>query len=196
MAHAARGGTRPSFYRASGRVSRAGRAPPCAALLPRGGNSNPALQSRRPRVCPEWHARFLRHGFMNAASPSPSSTTPAPGPELRFAMLGMIDGNGHPWSWSAIINGYDRAKIASCPYPVIPQYLNAQPPEKVRVPGARVTHLWTDRAAEASAVAAAALIPHVVREPRDVIGEVDAVFVATDDGFDHVERARPFVEAG
>jgi len=24
---------------------------------------------------------------------------------LRLAMLGMIPGNGHPWSWSAIIAG-------------------------------------------------------------------------------------------
>lgn len=133
---------------------------------------------------------------MNAATSSSTLPNSAAGPELRFAMLGMIDGNGHPWSWSAIINGYDRTKIATCPYPVIPQYLNAQPSENVRVAGARVTHLWTDRAVEAPAVAAAALIPHIVRDARDVIGEVDAVFVATDDGFDHVERARPFVEAG
>ena len=46
------------------------------------------------------------------------------------------------------------------------------------------------------AVAAAALIPNVVAQPEDVIGKVDAVLIATDDGFDHVRRARPFVEAG
>ena len=29
---------------------------------------------------------------------------------IRLAMLGMVDGNGHPYSWSAIINGrYDAA---------------------------------------------------------------------------------------
>ena len=29
---------------------------------------------------------------------------------IRLAMLGMVDGNGHPFSWSAIINGrYDPA---------------------------------------------------------------------------------------
>ncbi len=132
---------------------------------------------------------------MSAAAQS-SSPGPSPLRTLRFAMLGMIDGNGHPWSWSAIINGYDREKLAACPYPVIPQYLNARPTGTVQVPGASVTHLWTDRAAEAPAVAAAALIPHLVQRPEDVIGHVDAVFIATDDGFDHVGRARPFVEAG
>src|SRR5262249_47400749 len=33
-------------------------------------------------------------------------------------------------------------------------------------------------------------------KPEDVIGQVDAVLVSTDDGADHVRRARPFVEAG
>ncbi|MSU25288.1 MAG: oxidoreductase [Opitutus sp.] len=111
-------------------------------------------------------------------------------------MLGMIDGNGHPWSWSAIVNGYASEKLSACPYPVIPQYLNAQPAGSVRIPGALITHLWTDRAEEAPAVAAAALIPHIVKRPEDVLGQVDGVFIATDDGFDHVARARPFVEAG
>ncbi len=111
-------------------------------------------------------------------------------------MLGMIEGNGHPWSWSAIINGFDREKMAACPYPVIPVYMNAQPAGSVGIPGARVTHLWTDRAEEAPPIAAAVFIPNVVSNPRHVIGHVDAVFIATDDGFDHVERARPFVDAG
>jgi hypothetical protein len=128
-----------------------------------------------------------------STSAPPASRTE---PTLRFAMLGMIDGNGHPWSWSAIVNGYNREKLAACPYPVIPQYLNARPVGTVGIAGARVTHLWTDRPAEAPAVAAASLIAHVVERPQDVIGHVDGVFIATDDGYDHVERARPFVEAG
>lgn len=111
-------------------------------------------------------------------------------------MLGMIPGNGHPYSWSAIVNGFDPIAMSACPYPVIPKYLGAQPAGSVGLPGVRVTHLWTDDPAEAPAVAAAALIPQVVARPEDVIGAVDAVLIATDDGFDHVRRARPFVEAG
>ena len=111
-------------------------------------------------------------------------------------MLGMIPGNGHPYSWSAIVNGFDPVAMAACPYPVIPRYLGAQPVGTVRIPEAQVTHLWTDNPEEAAAVAAAALIPDVVAQPEDVIGKVDAVLIATDDGFDHVRRARPFVEAG
>ncbi|HRJ48838.1 MAG TPA: Gfo/Idh/MocA family oxidoreductase [Opitutaceae bacterium] len=115
---------------------------------------------------------------------------------LRLAMLGMIPGNGHPFSWSAIINGYDPAALAQCPYPGITKYMGAHAPETVGIPGARVTHVWTDNPTEAPLVAATAKIPHIVQKPEAVIGHVDAVFIATDDGFDHVRRARPFVEAG
>lgn len=115
---------------------------------------------------------------------------------LRLAMLGMIEGNGHPYSWSSIINGFDPAMIAKNPYPAIRGYLGPLDPATVHIKGAQVTHVWTDNPDEAPAVAATALIPNVVKRPEDVIGEVDAVVIATDDGLDHVCRARPFVEAG
>lgn len=119
-----------------------------------------------------------------------------PAPELRLAMLGMIEGNGHPYSWSAIINGYNPVEMAKCPYAAIPAYLGRQPLETMGIPGARVTHVWTDDPEDAPKVAAASLIENVVARPEDVIGQVDAVVIATDDGTDHVRRARPFVEAG
>jgi predicted dehydrogenase len=125
-----------------------------------------------------------------------SAATGASTAPLRLAMLGMIEGNGHPYSWSAIINGYNPAAMATCPYPVIPKYLGAEPAGSVRVPHAQVTHVWADNPADAAAVATASLIPHVVGRAEDVIGEVDAVIISTDDGFDHARRARPFIEAG
>jgi predicted dehydrogenase len=111
-------------------------------------------------------------------------------------MLGMIEGNGHPYSWSAIVNGYDPVEMAKCPYAGIPKYLGGQPLESVRIPGARVTHIWTDDPADATRVAKAALIEHVVAKAEEVIGQVDAAIISTDDGDDHVRRARPFIEAG
>jgi len=117
-------------------------------------------------------------------------------PELRLAMLGMIEGNGHPYSWSAIVNGYNPAAMAQCPFPVIPQYLGEVPLNTIGIPGARVTHIWTDHPADAPKVAAASKIDHVVSRPEEVIGQVDAVILGTDDGHEHVRRARPFIEAG
>jgi predicted dehydrogenase len=116
--------------------------------------------------------------------------------DIRLAMLGMIEGNGHPYSWSAIFNGYDPIAMARCPYAAIPAYLDKEPKATLRIPDAQVTHIWADNPAEARLVAQAALIPTVVERPEDVIGQVDAVLIATDNGSEHVALCRPFIEAG
>jgi predicted dehydrogenase len=127
---------------------------------------------------------------------SAMTTTPAESAsrKLRLAMIGMILGNGHPYSWSAIINGYNPSAMSNCPYPAIPRYLGAQPTENIGIDGARVTHLWTDAPGDGDLVAQACLIPNIVSDPQDVIGHVDAVLIATDDGTDHVRRVSPFIE--
>lgn len=116
---------------------------------------------------------------------------------IRLAMLGMTEGNGHPFSWSMIINGrYDPEALKSCPYPAIIDYIGKQPPQTLGIPGVEVTHVCCNTRADAEQVAAVAMIANVVDDPAEVIGKVDAVVIATDIGSEHVERARPFVEAG
>jgi len=118
---------------------------------------------------------------------------------IRLAMLGSTPGNGHPYSWSAMFNGYDRETMTKeCPFAGIPQYLNKQPTEGLTIAGAKVTHIHCigDGGFTAGHVAKCSLIPNVVEKPTDVIGHVDAVVIATDLGHEHVARARPFVEAG
>ena len=115
---------------------------------------------------------------------------------IRLAMVGMVDGNGHPYSWSAMFNGFDPDNMAKCPFPAIPAYLSLEPKETLRIPGTRVTHIWTDNPSDAPRVAEATYIPNVVSKPEDVIGQVDAVIVPTDKGHEHVARCRPFIEAG
>lgn len=116
--------------------------------------------------------------------------------EIKLGMIGMVEGNGHPYSWSAIFNGYDAPAIAACPYPVIPVYLGREPASSFGIPGARVTHIWTDRPDDAPRVAAASLVPNVLDRPEDAIGRVDAVLIATDIGAEHAARVRPFLDAG
>lgn len=112
-------------------------------------------------------------------------------------MLGMVEGNGHPYSWSIIINGrYDPEALAACPYSAIRDYIAKQPRDTLGIEGAMVTHVWTDDPEDAKLVAKVAGIPNVVQDAREVIGQVDAVLVATDKGEEHVARCRPFIEAG
>ena len=119
--------------------------------------------------------------------------------KIRLAVLGSSAGNGHPFSWSAILNGYDHELMTrECPFAGIPVYLKKEPADSLRLPGVDVTHICCtgDGEFEAEQVAACTGIQNVVQNPEDVIGEVDAVLVATDRGSEHVERCRPFVEAG
>ena len=116
--------------------------------------------------------------------------------QVRIAVLGYVRDDNHPYSWSAIINGFDPDAMARCPAAAIHRYLCDQPPGSVGIPFARVTHLWTDRPEDAANIAAASLIPNIVDRPENVLGEVDAVIIATDDGDDHVRRVAPFLDSG
>ena len=115
---------------------------------------------------------------------------------IKLAMLGMTEGNGHPYSWSIIINGkYNASALAKCPYAAIIDYISKEPSNNLGIKNAEVTHVWTDDPQDAKHVAEVAEINNVVSDPKDVIGKVDAVLVATDIGSEHVERCQPFIDA-
>ncbi|MBR7165257.1 MAG: Gfo/Idh/MocA family oxidoreductase, partial [Clostridia bacterium] len=116
-----------------------------------------------------------------------------------IGILGMTEGNGHPYSWSAMFNGYEREPMEDCGFPVIPRYLEKQPPETFGIEGAHITCICCtgyEGRERAEHIAKASRIPVVCDRPEEMIGMVDAVIVATDVGDEHVERCRPFVEAG
>lgn len=117
--------------------------------------------------------------------------------DIRLGIIGMTEGNGHPYSWSAIFNKYDReAMTKECPFPGIPAYLNKEDPQTMRITGANVTHVYCNRREDAELVRKCSLVEQVVDSSEAMIGQVDAVIIATDIGNEHVNRARPFVEAG
>jgi predicted dehydrogenase len=116
--------------------------------------------------------------------------------KLRFGIIGLSEGTGHPYSWSAIFNGYDPTVMAQCPFPAIPAYLARQRFPDDAIAHANVTHIWTQDAAMSAHVAAAALIPNVATHPEDMIGAVDAVLLARDDAENHERDAALFLRAG
>ena len=115
---------------------------------------------------------------------------------LRLGIIGMSPGNGHPYSWSAIFNGYDREAMESCGFPVIPRYLEQREFPGDQISEARVTHVWAQESDLAEHIARAARIESVANQYTDMIGQVDAVLLARDDAERHVEFALPFLEAG
>ncbi|HEY4348164.1 MAG TPA: Gfo/Idh/MocA family oxidoreductase [Gaiellaceae bacterium] len=108
----------------------------------------------------------------------------------------MSDGNGHPYSWSAILNGYDPEAMASCPFPAIPAYLAERQFPRDRLDGARVTHVWTQDRAVSAHIARASLIDQIVSDPVEMLGHVDGILLARDDAQSHRALAAPFLAAG
>ena len=125
-----------------------------------------------------------------------SSIWPLGDQELKIGILGMTEGNGHPYSWSAMYNGYDKDLMNKCPFAGIPAYLNKQPQKTIGIAGAHITHVFCNQRSDAEDVARCSLIPNVVDRPEDMIGQVDAVICATDIGSEHISRCEPFLQAG
>lgn len=113
----------------------------------------------------------------------------------RLGVIGSSPGNGHPFSYSAIINGYSDKGFAASGWPVIHAYLRRRRPEEFGLGDARVTHAWTQDPEITSRLCRAARIERTVDRPEAMIGEIDALLLARDDFERHLEMALPFLEA-
>lgn len=115
---------------------------------------------------------------------------------VKLGVIGLSAGNGHPYSWSAIINGYNPEVMKNCGFPVISEYLAKQTFPGDCIPNAEVTHVWTEDINLSKHIAKAANVLHVAEELTDMIGAVDAVLLARDDAENHATFALPFLNAG
>lgn len=115
---------------------------------------------------------------------------------LKIGILGMSEGNAHPYSWSAIINGrFNAAEINRVGYPGVSAYLTANA-DTLGLEDARVTHVWTQDLAISESISRTTGIAFIVDHAEDMIGKVDAVILSRDDPDQHVQMARPFIDAG
>ena len=115
---------------------------------------------------------------------------------LKLGVIGLSPGNGHPYSWSAIFNGYNPVYMEDCGFPAIPDYLNQQCFPDDTIAEAQVTHVWAQNNDIATHIAKATHISNVVEHYTDLVGEVDGILLARDDAETHLEFAAPFLEAG
>jgi Oxidoreductase family, NAD-binding Rossmann fold len=116
--------------------------------------------------------------------------------KLRLGLIGISEGNGHPYSWSAICNGYDRDLMEECGFPVIPRYLEKESFPAARIPGVEVTHVWTQDPERSQHIAGATRIGTVVTQPGAMLGNIDGLLLARDDAKNHRTFVEPFLRAG
>ncbi len=115
---------------------------------------------------------------------------------IRLGLIGISEGNGHPYSWAAIINGYDKKLMLDCGFPVIPQYLSKHKFPEESIKSLSVTHIWTQNIKTSQKISQTTFIPNVVNNYEDMIGNVDGILLARDDAENHLKISLPFLKAG
>lgn len=115
---------------------------------------------------------------------------------VKLGMVGYNEGNGHPYSFSAIINGYDSNEMAKSPYPVISNYLSERDKNEFGIGEYKVTHIWTPNISLSKNIANCTYIPNIVSNYEDLVGNVDAIIIARDDVESHYSLVKFFLEEG
>lgn len=115
---------------------------------------------------------------------------------MKIGMIGLSEGNGHPFSFSSIINGYSDSGMRRSGWAGIYAYLKKRKAAEFGFPGVSVTHAWTQDKAITRRLCEASRIPHAVNRATDMIKDVDAVILARDDYEKHWRMAEPFLKAG
>jgi hypothetical protein len=117
--------------------------------------------------------------------------------KLKLGIIGMSEGNGHPYSWAAIFNGYDKDEMERCPFRAIPEYLQKEIyPDNFLNNYAEVTHIWTQNLKTSKQIALASNISKICAHFEEMIGEIDGLLLARDDAENHYKFAHKFLSAG
>ena len=112
---------------------------------------------------------------------------------MKIGMIGLSEGNGHPYSFSAIFNGFNE-KLMKEAWPNIYKYLVKQDKKSFGIPNAKVTHIWTQDMSLSKKIAKASYIENIVLNFEDMLDSVDAVIIARDDYETHMKYSKIFLE--
>ncbi len=113
---------------------------------------------------------------------------------VRVGMIGMSEGNGHPFSFSIIINGYSDDGLAKSGWDGIYNYVKVRDRSEFGIQNLKVTHAWTQDDEQTKKLCDAAMIPCPVDNYKQMLSNIDALIIARDDHAVHHEIAGPFLE--
>jgi predicted dehydrogenase len=116
--------------------------------------------------------------------------------KIRLGIVGINEGNGHPFSFAAIINGFDREGMKNSGWDVIYNYLITRHPSEFGFHNVQVTHAWTQDPEQTEKLTRASRIPNAVADIEDMLDDVDGVIIARDDYETHYPLAKSFLEKG
>tara|TARA_B100000963_G_scaffold142633_1_gene124159 strand:- start:19020 stop:19970 length:951 start_codon:yes stop_codon:yes gene_type:complete len=108
---------------------------------------------------------------------------------IKIGVIGLSSGNGHPYSWAAIFNGYSPKEMGKCPFPVIPKYLSKEKWPESRISNAVVKGVWTQSIEISRSIAKSSLIENVYTTKEELVDNSDLILLARDDSENHYKNA-------
>ena len=101
---------------------------------------------------------------------------------IKLGIIGLKDfDNGHPYSFAAIINGYDKKYFKKSKFKVILNYLKLKKKKDFGFKNVKVTHAWTQNKKITKNLCKSCKIDNCLSHYQEMIGHVDAVIIARDD---------------
>ena len=99
---------------------------------------------------------------------------------VKIGIIGINKNNGHPYSYSSIINGFDPIFLKKyCPYISINKYLSKN--KNKPFGNAKVTHIYTQNINTSKKIAKISNIPIILNNYKQLSKNVDCVILAKDD---------------
>ncbi len=116
---------------------------------------------------------------------------------LKFGIVGMNAGNGHPYSFASVFNGFNNEALQKdCEFALIKEYLPNHHRNVEWISDARVTHVFTPEEGTAERIAAIAKIPNIANSLEEMANEVDAILFTRDDIDNHWKMAGELFKTG
>ena len=101
---------------------------------------------------------------------------------IKTGIIGLFDkGNGHPFSFSSIINGYSEKGYKKSKYLNILRYLKRKKSTDFKIKNVKITHAWTQNPKITQILCKASKIKYPVKNYIDMIDKIDALIIARDD---------------
>lgn len=107
---------------------------------------------------------------------------------INIGIIGVNQGNGHPYSYAAMFNGFDAEALEKhCEYPLIRSYLPINHCNATQIEAATVEYIWTQNRAQSQKIALVSRIPQVLNTLDELIEKSDAIILARDDPWNRTE---------
>lgn len=113
---------------------------------------------------------------------------------INIGIIGFSEGNGHPYSFSSIINGFDIEEYKKTEWSAISNYLQKKDITDFTIDGVKINAVWCPELSESKKIAKCSHIEHVCGDYHELESLCDAIIIARDDWESHYELAAFFLE--